>query len=134
MQSSGLCFFSEHRPCPSRCCPFPLILFFFISSPLHYFSRYVDFFLNLLLPSAECQIILSKVWTYICSYLCIISIVINPLRSTYVLSHFSHVWLFVTTWTAAYQAPLSLGLSRQEHWGALPFPSPVKNILLSYNN
>ena len=50
--------------------------FFFISSPLHYFSRYVDFFLNLLLPSAECQIILSKLWTYICSYLCIISIVI----------------------------------------------------------
>ena len=26
---------------------------------------------------------------------------------------------------AAYQAPLSLGFSRQEHWSGLPFPSPV---------
>ena len=28
-------------------------------------------------------------------------------------------------WTAAHQAPLSLGFSRQEHWSGLPFPSPV---------
>ena len=27
--------------------------------------------------------------------------------------------------TAAHQAPLSLGFSRQEHWGGLPFPSPM---------
>ena len=27
--------------------------------------------------------------------------------------------------TAAHQAPLSLGFSRQEHWSGLPFPSPV---------
>ena len=30
----------------------------------------------------------------------------------------------VTPWTAAYQAPLSLGLSTQECWNGLPFPSP----------
>ena len=30
-----------------------------------------------------------------------------------------------TPWTAAHQAPLSLGFSRQEHWSGLPFPSPV---------
>ena len=30
-------------------------------------------------------------------------------------SHFSHVWLFVTLWTAARQAPLSMGFSRQEY-------------------
>ena len=41
------------------------------------------------------------------------------------LSHFSHVWLCVTPWTAAHQALLSLGFSRQEHWSGLPFPSPV---------
>ena len=41
------------------------------------------------------------------------------------LSHFSHVWLCATPETAAYQAPLSLGFSRQEHWSGLPFPSPV---------
>ena len=31
---------------------------------------------------------------------------------------------FATPWTAACQAPLSMGFSRQEHWGWLPFPSP----------
>ena len=36
----------------------------------------------------------------------------------------SHVWLFVTPWTAAYQAPLSMGFSRQEYWSGLPLPSP----------
>ena len=41
------------------------------------------------------------------------------------LSHFSHVWLCETPETAAHQAPLSLGFSRQEHWSGLPFPSPV---------
>ena len=30
-----------------------------------------------------------------------------------------------TPWTVTYQAPLSMGFSRQEHWGGLPFPSPV---------
>ena len=36
----------------------------------------------------------------------------------------SHVRLFVTPWTVAYQAPLSLGFFRQEYWNGLPFPSP----------
>ena len=30
----------------------------------------------------------------------------------------------VTPWTVACQAPLSMGLSRQEYWSGLPFPSP----------
>ena len=29
-----------------------------------------------------------------------------------------------TPWTIAYQAPLSMGFSRQEYWHRLPFPSP----------
>ena len=41
------------------------------------------------------------------------------------LSHFSRVRLCVTPEMAAYQAPLSLGFSRQEHWSGLPFPSPM---------
>ena len=41
------------------------------------------------------------------------------------LSHFSHVQLCVTPWTAAHQAPPSLGFSRQEHWSGLPFPPPM---------
>ena len=40
------------------------------------------------------------------------------------LSCFSHVWLCATPQTAAHQAPLSLGFSRQEYWNGLPFPSP----------
>ena len=45
-------------------------------------------------------------------------------RTMDVLSHFSHVQLFVTPWTVTHQAPLSMGFSRQEHWSGLPFPSP----------
>ena len=31
---------------------------------------------------------------------------------------------FVTPWTVAHQAPLSMGLPMQEYWSVLPFPSP----------
>ena len=44
------------------------------------------------------------------------------------LSHASHVQLCVTLWTAAHQAPLSTGFSRQDYWSGLPFPSPVAYI------
>ena len=40
------------------------------------------------------------------------------------LSHFSHVQLFVTLWTVAYQASLSMGFSRQKYWSGLAFPAP----------
>ena len=42
------------------------------------------------------------------------------------LSRFSHVRLCATPETAAQQASLSLGFSRQEHWSGLPFPSPMR--------
>ena len=42
----------------------------------------------------------------------------------YLLSHFSHVPLFVTLWTIAWQVPLSMGFSRQEYWSGLSCPSP----------
>ena len=38
------------------------------------------------------------------------------------LSHFSHVLLFVTLWTVARQSPLSVEPSRQEYWSGLPCP------------
>ena len=41
------------------------------------------------------------------------------------LSHVSRVRLCATPKTAAHQAPLSLGFSRQEHWSGLPFPFPM---------
>ena len=41
------------------------------------------------------------------------------------LSRFSRVRLCATPETAAHQAPLPLGFSRQEHWSGLPFPPPM---------
>ena len=52
-----------------------------------------------------------------------------PLRTlscACMLNHFSHVRLFVTLWTIAHQAPLSMGFSRQEYWSGLPCPPPGK--------
>ena len=40
------------------------------------------------------------------------------------LSHFSHVQLFVTPWTVAHQAALSMGFSKQEYWSGFPCPPP----------
>ena len=40
------------------------------------------------------------------------------------LSCFSHVQVFVTLWTVAFQAPLSMGFSNQEYWSVLPWPPP----------
>ena len=41
-----------------------------------------------------------------------------------VLTCFSHVQLFMTPWTVACQAPLSMGFSKQEYWSGLPCPPP----------
>ena len=40
------------------------------------------------------------------------------------LSCFSHVRLFVSLWTVAHQAPLSMEFSRQKYLSELPFPTP----------
>ena len=51
----------------------------------------------------------------------------------------SRVGLFVTPWTVAYQAPLSVGFSREEYWSGLPFyppgvlPDPGMGATVSYN-
>ena len=37
----------------------------------------------------------------------------------------SHAWLLATPWTAAHQAPPSMGFSRQEYWSGVPLPSPI---------
>ena len=42
----------------------------------------------------------------------------------------SRVRLLATSWTAAYQAPPSMGFSRQEYWSGVPLPSP----LFAYGN
>ena len=47
------------------------------------------------------------------------------LTSIHEVKSLSRVRLFATPWTVAYQAPLSLGFSRQECWSGCPFPSPM---------
>ena len=39
------------------------------------------------------------------------------------LSYFSHVWLFATSWTVICQASLAMGFSRQKYWCGVPFSS-----------
>ena len=41
----------------------------------------------------------------------------------------SCVWLFATPWTAAHQAPPSLGFYRQEYWSGVPLPSLKRTLL-----
>ena len=53
------------------------------------------------------------------------STLLATFKYTMLLSRFSHVRLCETPQTAAYQAPPSLGFSRQEYWSGLPFPSPM---------
>ena len=45
----------------------------------------------------------------------------------------SCVWLLATPWTAAYQAPPSMGFSRQEYWSGLPLPSSLKYFFFFLN-
>ena len=42
----------------------------------------------------------------------------------------SHVQLLATPWTAAYQAPPSMGFSKQEYWSRVPLPSPKVELRL----
>ena len=48
----------------------------------------------------------------------------NKERKKVKVKALSHVRLFATPWTVAYQAPPSMEFSRQEYWSGLPFPSP----------
>ena len=52
------------------------------------------------------------IWSYMC------------IQIIHVLSRFSGVQPFMRLWTAACQAPLSMGFSRQEYWSRLPCPPP----------
>ena len=48
----------------------------------------------------------------------------KPVLTKMKVKSLSHVRLFVTPRTVAYQASPSMGFSRQEYWSGLPFPSP----------
>ena len=46
----------------------------------------------------------------------------------------SHIQLLATPWTAAFQAPPSMGFSRQEYWSGVPLPSPASSLTILQNN
>ena len=46
----------------------------------------------------------------------------------------SRVRLLATPWTAAYQAPPSMGFSRQEYWSGVPLPSPIQILVTPYSS
>ena len=66
---------------------------------------------------------------FVCDGPIFLFLILNNLKAwlllLLLLSRFSCVRLSATPETAAHQAPLSLGFSRQEHWSGLPFPSPM---------
>ena len=53
------------------------------------------------------------------------SILIMVLISVVVVLVAKSCSTLVTSWTVAYQAPLSMGFPRQAYWSGLPFPSPA---------
>ena len=53
-----------------------------------------------------------------------LKIVLSERKERKKVKSLSRVQLFVTPWTVAHEAPLSMGFSRQEYWSGLPFPPP----------
>ena len=58
----------------------------------------------------------------------------NALKSKVKGKSLSRVQLFATPWTAAYQAPPSMGFSRQEYWSGVPLPSPTDTTMCKINS
>ena len=74
-------------------------------------KRKLQFFGHLMRRVDSLEKTLWYKYTYICIY-------------TIHVSHFGHIRLFAILWTTAYEAPLSMGFSRQEYWSGLPCPPP----------
>ena len=70
--------------------------------------------------SSTVLLVLERILTFVLRWVSIVELLLL------LLSHFSRVNSVRPPWTAAHQAPPSLGFSRQEHWSGLPFSSPVR--------
>ena len=122
----------------------PPVLFFFkivlaIQRPLRFYKTFkkgscvsAKNVIRILLEIAlTLQASLGSVGIFICIFLFFVWLWHH---GAWVLSCFSHVWLFVILWTVARQAPLSMGVSRQEYWSGLPclpprnFPTQGSNL------
>ena len=78
-------------------------------------------FIFALLPCFLCVCVFFVALSLLIAFFCI-ELISSHLKVKVKL--LSHVRLFATQWTVAYQAPPSMGFSRQECWSGLPFPSP----------
>ena len=52
----------------------------------------------------------------------------NAWKGKVKMKSLSRVWLLATPWTAAYQAPPSMGFSRQKYWSGVPLPSVIPTL------
>ena len=89
---------------------FLIFIMLFLFSPL----TWAKFIKHFLLCVVGIYLIKFYIFISLLTFLC-------PFSSVQSLSH---VWLFVTLWTTAHQAPLSMEFSRQEYWRELPSTSP----------
>ena len=86
------------------------------------FSKYSYLLIVLIFSGFIFSNFVSHLWCSVVLFLCAYPLVTSMLCAG--LSHSSCVRLFVTPWTAVFQAPLSIGFPKQEYWSRLPFPSP----------
>ena len=93
-------------------------------------SYHIYFIYSSMYTSTYTQLIPHPCWSY-CNHVCFLHLYlclcfVNKLIKDMKVKvkSLSCVRLFATPWTVAYQAPLSMGFSRQEYWSGLPFPSP----------
>ena len=98
----------------------PIILQYYIANCVSWVPRLT--WLNLQVGLTNT---LSEWNMFVCRELTVFqSLLANLLLLLLLLSRFSQVRLLATPWTAAHQAPPSMGFSRQEYWSGVPLPSP----------
>ena len=110
---------------------FELVFWFFQVNPQNGIARSYELFKNVFEPPPYCF----PQWLYQFMFSPTVHkrFFFSPSLSTFIIAcllngevkSLSCVRLFVTSWTAASQAPLSMGFSRQEYWSGVPLPSPT---------
>ena len=115
--SRGTCSVALIPPWLFHCQPASLICSGFFSS--HYPRCRTCSFLRL----PPCSLVVGTIENIKLS----VTFTLYFLRSL-LLSRFSRVQLCATPWTVAYQAPPTMGFSRQEYWSGLPLPSPLRSL------
>ena len=80
---------------------------------------------NLIPNVPNCAYSINRVWIFKLNYLTIVRVKIDYLPQRSEVKSLSRVQLLVTPWIAAYQAPPSMGFSKQEYWSGLPLPSSL---------